>query len=132
MQLRTFLVAAVLSAGAQADCPKVWNDVGRQLKDLFDDCNSNARQAIRLAFHDCFAGACDGSVILSDECTTRPENSRLTSICQSLGGIANQYKVGVADLIQVAAGTCFVLFVFVLLVPYYILLHNNWDLLADL
>lgn len=108
---KSLLVAAVLSAaGVQAThCPDIWSTVARKLKDVFGECNSNARQAIRLPFHDCFAGACDGSIILSDECTDRSENAQLIPICGTLGNIADQYNVGVADLIQVAAGRLHIL-----------------------
>lgn len=116
-----FLVAAILSArvtaqdsdsNSDSSCPQIWGTVANQLRDLFGDCNSAARQAIRLPFHDCFAGACDGSIILSDECTARPENTQLVPICQSLASVAEENDVGVADLIQVAAGTyCYILYI---------------------
>ncbi|KAH8886174.1 peroxidase [Thozetella sp. PMI_491] len=64
------------------------------------NCNDAARAAIRLVFHDCFPGACDGSIILSDECTSRPENAQLTGICKTLGDKAKQFKVSTADIIQ--------------------------------
>lgn len=105
MHARPVFIASLLFVGACASCPSVWSDVAGKLEDIFGGCNSYARQAIRLPFHDCFAGACDGSIILSDECTARSENARLVPICGTLGNIANQYQVGVADLIQVAAGT---------------------------
>lgn len=87
-------------------CPAVWNDIANQLGSLFlsnGQCNDNARGAIRAAFHDCFNGACDGSLILAQE-YSRPENNGLASICQTLGSIAEQHNVGTADLIQFAAG----------------------------
>ncbi|KAL5401594.1 hypothetical protein PMIN03_011374 [Paraphaeosphaeria minitans] len=52
-------------------------------------------------FHDCFNGACDGSLILADECSRR-ENTGLTRLCGNLGNLAKEKNVGVADLIQFA------------------------------
>lgn len=109
MYAKSLLIAAALSVRVTAQdsdssCPEIWGTVAGQLRELFGDCNSNARQAIRLPFHDCFAGTCDGSIILSDECTARPENTQLVPICQSLASVAEENDVGVADLIQVAAG----------------------------
>lgn len=105
-QLSLFLFTMALAATAQAQCPAVWGTVASDLKgNLFSDCNNNTRAAIRLPFHDCYAGACDGSIILSDECTTRGENTQLVGICSTLGDMATSYNVSVADLIQVAGGT---------------------------
>lgn len=76
-----FLVSRVIG---QTSCPSVWAEVATDLNGLFagtDGCTDDARAAIRLPFHDCFPGACDGSIILSDECTARGENSQLTGIC---------------------------------------------------
>lgn len=92
---------------AQAQCPAAWTDVAADLKTSFITdglCNDDARAAIRLSFHDCFTGSCDGSVILANECTDRGENTQLIDICSSLGGKATQFGVGTADLIQFAAG----------------------------
>ena len=61
-----------------------------------------ARAAIRTSFHDCFNGACDGSLILADECSNI-ENRGLERVCGNLGNLANEKQVGVADLIQFAA-----------------------------
>ncbi|KAI1393985.1 class II peroxidase [Hypoxylon trugodes] len=90
-----------------AQCPAAWTDVAADLKTSFIDssgnCNDDARAAIRLAFHDCFPGSCDGSIILADECTDRGENAQMVDICSSLGDKATQFSVGTADLIQFAA-----------------------------
>ncbi|KAI0890251.1 class II peroxidase [Annulohypoxylon maeteangense] len=102
------LTALAASCGlVQAQCPSVWTDVAAELKTTFIDssgnCNDDARAAIRLAFHDCFPGACDGSVILADECTDRGENTQMIGICSTLGTMASNFTVGTADLIQFAA-----------------------------
>ncbi|KAI1209813.1 class II peroxidase [Annulohypoxylon truncatum] len=100
--------ALVASSGlVRAQCPAVWTDVAAELKTTFIDssgnCNDDARAAIRLSFHDCFPGACDGSIILADECTDRGENAQMIGICSTLGTMATNFTVGTADLIQFAA-----------------------------
>ena len=91
-----------------AQCPAVWTDVAADLKATFvgDDglCTDDARAAIRLSFHDCFPGSCDGSVILANECIDRPENTQMIDICGTLDTKATEFDVGTADLIQFAAG----------------------------
>lgn len=92
-------------------CPDVWRYIGEELKYWFIDdegyCSDLAAQAIRLPFHDCFpGGGCDGSVILTDECTTRPENLQLIPICGVLYKISLDYRVSAADLINFAACKC--------------------------
>ncbi|KAF2188880.1 class II peroxidase, partial [Zopfia rhizophila CBS 207.26] len=91
----------------QSTCPSVWTTIASDLKSSFvaDDgtCNDSARAAIRLAFHDCFPGSCDGSIILSDECTARNENAQLVDICSTVGDKATQYNVSAADMVQMAA-----------------------------
>jgi hypothetical protein len=98
------------SAPNQPACPPVWGAVAANLMSKFVDstgaATDDARAAIRLSFHDCYPGACDGSIILSDECTTRPENAQLVSICSTLGAVAKQYNVSVADTVQLGSGTC--------------------------
>lgn len=108
MYSKVFLLTTAIAATARAQCPAIWSTVASDLKaNLFSSCNDDARAAIRLPFHDCYAGACDGSIILSDECTTRGENTQLVGICASLGNVSTQYGVGVGDLIQVAGGKSF-------------------------
>ncbi|KAI8962298.1 putative class II peroxidase [Daldinia sp. FL1419] len=107
-RLKVLLMTLVATSGlAQAQCPAVWTEVATDLKETFLDgggkCTDNARAAIRLAFHDCFPGACDGSVILAGECTDRGENAQMVDICATLGDKATQFGVGTADLIQFAA-----------------------------
>lgn len=87
-------------------CPAVWSEISSTLTQQFladGQCTDAARAAIRAGFHDCFNGACDGSLILSDECS-RPENTGLVRVCGNLGNLATAKDVGVADLIQFAAG----------------------------
>ncbi|KAK7714487.1 hypothetical protein SLS57_007215 [Botryosphaeria dothidea] len=96
----------------QSSCPAVWTDVASELKGWFLDgsvCSDDARAAIRLSFHDCFSGGCDGSIILAQE-YTRSDNAGLASFAQKLAPLADQYDVGTADLIQfagaLATATC--------------------------
>lgn len=89
-------------------CDSRWEHIGHELKQYFIDpvgeCTEWARQSIRLPFHDCFPdGGCDGSIILTDECTTRQENQQMIPMCQVLLRVSRQYNVGAADLINFAA-----------------------------
>lgn len=87
-------------------CPAIWNEISTTLTEQFladGQCTDAARMAIRASFHDCFNGACDGSLILANECTTRSENKGIISLCGNLADLASQTGVGVADLIQFAA-----------------------------
>lgn len=104
------LVAAVAAEDIapvkrQADC-SVWTDVAADLVSQFQTdgvCNDVARQAIRLPFHDCFPEACDGSIILSDECS-RTENQQMAPVCSSMSGMVTQYNISAADLVALGAG----------------------------
>lgn len=105
----TVLLTLIAHYGlAAARCPAVWAEVATDLMATFIDtdgvCTDDARAAIRLSFHDCFPGTCDGSIILANECTDRGENAQMIGICDILGTKATDYDVGVADLIQFAAG----------------------------
>lgn len=96
---------SVIPRATSATCPSVWNEISTTLTAQFladGQCTDAARAAIRSAFHDCFNGACDGSLILANECSNN-ENRGLTQICSNLGSIATEKKVGTADLIQFAA-----------------------------
>lgn len=89
-------------------CPHVWREIGEELKYWFIDneglCSDLAAQAVRLPFHDCFpGGGCDGSIILTDECTTRIENAQIIPICGVLYKMYLDFGVGAADLINFAA-----------------------------
>lgn len=89
----------------EAECPAVWFDISSTLTQQFladGQCTDAARAAIRSAFHDCFNGACDGSLILANECQNT-ENKGLSRLCSNLANVATQTQVGVADLIQFAA-----------------------------
>jgi len=87
----------------QSVCPSVWTAVGAELKRSLLGCNSLSRQAIRAAFHDCFADGCNGSLMLTDECQ-RTENDGLEAICAYLPKVhAENPSVGMADLIQFAS-----------------------------
>jgi hypothetical protein len=89
----------------ESECPAVWTEISTALTAQFladGQCTDAARAAIRASFHDCFNGACDGSLILADECSNI-ENRGLSQLCGNLGNLANQKEVGVADLIQFAA-----------------------------
>lgn len=97
----------VPSASGYPRCSKKWYGIGKELKYWFIDeecrCTDLAAQAVRLPFHDCFpGGGCDGSIILTDECTTRAENQQMIPICQILYEISVEWQVGAADLINFA------------------------------
>jgi Peroxidase len=86
-------------------CPAVWTQVAQALTSLFltsGQCNDDARAAIRAVFHDCFPdGGCDGSLALAAE-LSRPENTPMTATVNKLSALANQFGVGVADIIAFA------------------------------
>jgi hypothetical protein len=85
-------------------CPSVWSDIASELQSAFAGCGRDAHGAIRAPFHDCINNGCDGSLILSDECS-RPENAGLSGICTKLADWAAKYDVSAADMIQFAAAT---------------------------
>ncbi|KAI8943620.1 hypothetical protein NX059_001606 [Plenodomus lindquistii] len=85
-------------------CPPVWREISTSLTAQFlsnGQCTDAARAAIRAAFHDCFNGACDGSLVLANECSNT-ENRGLEQLCSSLSTVQKDKKVGMADLIQFA------------------------------
>lgn len=89
----------------ETTCPAVWSEISTTLTAQYladGQCTDAARAAIRSAFHDCFNGACDGSLILANECSNS-ENAGLQQSCDTLAKIATEKKVGAADLIQFAA-----------------------------
>jgi hypothetical protein len=87
-----------------SSCPSVWSDVAKELQTTFAGCGRDAHGAIRAPFHDCINNGCDGSLILSDECS-RAENGGLSDICGKLKSWSDKYSVGAADMIQFAAAT---------------------------
>ncbi|KAH9883600.1 heme peroxidase [Xylariomycetidae sp. FL2044] len=99
--------AARLGSVAAQTCPEVWTDVATELESSFVDdtgaCTDSARAAIRMSFHDCFPGSCDGSLILANECEDRGENAQMVDICSTFRDMATTFDVGVADLIQFGA-----------------------------
>ncbi|KAK8115562.1 hypothetical protein PG984_012064 [Apiospora sp. TS-2023a] len=90
----------------RSDCPSVWSKVAKDLKQTLvgndGRLTDNGRASVRVPFHDCFPAACDGSIILANECTDRPENAQMIPICGILGQKASDFQVGVADIIQLA------------------------------
>ncbi|KAF2651663.1 class II peroxidase [Lophiostoma macrostomum CBS 122681] len=112
MYISSFVTLLAAASYAQAlqlsditsSCPAVWSDISTALTAQYladGQCTDAARAAIRAAFHDCFNGACDGSLILAGECTNS-ENNGLQTLCTNLGSLAQNKSVGVADLIQFA------------------------------
>ncbi|KAK2000453.1 peroxidase [Colletotrichum falcatum] len=101
---------------ASDDCC-IWkhiaDDMTRQMVGTAGRCNSVARGAVRLGFHDAAAWSkatggtgADGSIILANECKTRSDNKGLEEICGIMEGWYAKYKkygVSMADLIQTAA-----------------------------
>jgi hypothetical protein len=101
------LSSATSKLSTRQDQCAVWRNISTTLTAQFladGECTDAARAAIRAAFHDCFNGACDGSLILANECSNS-ENIGLSRLCGNLANVATQANVGVADLIQFAAGT---------------------------
>jgi hypothetical protein len=101
------LVSGFLGGGNQDTdiCPPVWSEISTALTAQFladGQCTDAARAAIRASFHDCFNGACDGSLILANECANS-ENVGIQRLCGNLENLATQKQVGVADIIQFAA-----------------------------
>ena len=113
--MRTYalaLLAAVSTASAN-NCPAVWNQVSAKLTTMFlgsdGQCTDDARAAIRAAFHDCGTwnkaqgdhGGCDGSLILAKEYLL-PQSQPLEDISNKLLAVAQEFGVGVADVLQFA------------------------------
>jgi hypothetical protein len=87
-----------------SSCPSVWTDVAKELQGAFAGCGRDAHGAIRAPFHDCINNGCDGSLILTDECS-RSENAGLSDICGKLKSWSTKYNVSAADMIQFAGAT---------------------------
>jgi hypothetical protein len=83
-------------------------------------CNSLAREAIRLGFHDAGTwsqklaaqgkdyGGADGSIVLAAEEMKRKDNKGLQEIVDQMWAWSSQFSVGMADLIQFAAAVAVV------------------------
>ncbi|CAO2653303.1 Nn.00g027140.m01.CDS01 [Neocucurbitaria sp. VM-36] len=107
--LTLFFVPALASAlnilpRQSSSCPSVWSDIAKELQSDFTGCGADAHGAIRAPFHDCINNGCDGSLILTDECS-HAENAGLSGICSKLKDWATKYDVSAADIIQFAAAT---------------------------
>lgn len=85
-----------------SSCPKFWSDALPELQAAFSGCGRDAHGAIRAPFHDCINNGCDGSLILTDECS-RAENAGLSNICGKLLSWTQKYDTSAADMIQFAA-----------------------------
>lgn len=97
-------------------CPQVWYKVSKDLGGVFTSSEVQVKDkdgngltgrniglsALRLVFHDCMAGACDGSVQYELD---RPENkgAQLQSSLQFLVDKAKEYGTSVADMIVFAS-----------------------------
>ena len=97
-------ISALDLAPRDTSCPKVWSAVLPELQSAFAGCGRDAHGAIRAPFHDCINNDCDGSLILTDECS-RSENAGLPNICAKLLGWTKKYNTSAADMIQFAAAT---------------------------
>ncbi|KAF6812359.1 ligninase h2 precursor [Colletotrichum musicola] len=105
------------SPECKADKCCVWkfiaDDMASQMVGNAGRCNSVARGAVRLGFHDAASWSktsggtgADGSLILANECKTRSDNKGLEEICDTMEGWFNKYKkygVTMADMIQFGA-----------------------------
>lgn len=107
------------SDACNADTCCAWSYVAQELTSYFTGptgrCNSAARLAIRLGFHDAgpwsssaaaagqdFGGA-DGSIVLSGSEVDRTDNNGLQSIIAQIPVWTEKFGVGTADMIQFAA-----------------------------
>lgn len=96
----------------------IWKHIADEMRDAMvgtaGRCNNFARAAIRIGFHDAGTwskstgdhGGADGSVVLANECEDRHENSGLGEVCSLIRdwyAKYEQYGIGMADLIQMAA-----------------------------
>ncbi|GJC78233.1 versatile peroxidase VPL2 [Colletotrichum liriopes] len=89
------------------------DDMARQMVGNAGRCNSVARGAVRLGFHDAASWSkstggtgADGSIILANECLTRSDNKGLEDICAMMSSWYAKYKkygISMADLIQTAS-----------------------------
>jgi len=97
------ILSSLLLLGARsvaADCSPAWSTMAQDLLASFGACGDYARQGIRAAYHDSAPLAADGSLVLSNECEDRPENTQIRPYCTLIKNKANQYGLGAADAIQ--------------------------------
>lgn len=93
----------------------IWKHIGEEMRTAMTGtagrCNSLARGAIRLGFHDAGGysrktgpyGGADGSLVLANECETRIANRGLGEICAQMRiwhTKYQKYSITMADLIQ--------------------------------
>ncbi|CAE7013403.1 hypothetical protein CFE70_002369 [Pyrenophora teres f. teres 0-1] len=102
ISLYALAAAPAFALNISSNCPAVWTKVAAELQAEFAGCTIYAHKSIRATFHDCINNGCDGSLVLTDECS-RTENSGLVSVCGKIQGWATKYNVGVADMLQFAA-----------------------------
>lgn len=112
--MQTYSAPSLYSFSCFKDTCCVWDYIQKDLVKLFTNadgtCNSLARKAVRLGFHDAAAwsktsgsGGADGSLVLSWDEINRSENNGMQGIRTKALGILAQYAlwgVGGADLIQ--------------------------------
>jgi hypothetical protein len=112
------LVPAIDSDDCAKDTCCVWRHIADEMKDAMAGsagrCNTMARTAIRMAFHDAGTwskstgkgGGADGSIVLAGECEERKGNRGLQDICAQMRvwhAKYAQYGVSMADLVQMSA-----------------------------
>jgi hypothetical protein len=100
--MRSFPLTLLALTASTSSALNIWPR--KELQSDFAGCGRDAHGAIRAPFHDCINNGCDGSLILSDECS-RPENAGLSDICTKLLDWSTRYDVSAADMIQFAAAT---------------------------
>ncbi|TEA18285.1 Versatile peroxidase VPL2 [Colletotrichum sidae] len=105
------------SAECRADKCCIWkfiaDDISEDMTGNAGRCNSVARGAVRLGFHDAASWSktsggtgADGSIILANECSQRSDNKGLEEICDTTQIWFDKYKrygISMADLIQFSA-----------------------------
>ena len=112
------MVPAKSSAQCAADKCCIWQYISNDMRATFRGaagrCNSLARGAVRLGFHDAAGwskatapgGGADGSIILAPDEIARPENRGLEEIIAQMKiwqAAYSRYGVSMADLIQMGA-----------------------------
>lgn len=108
-------VPAPDSAECARDKCCIWKHIADEMKSMMIEkggqCNSLAREAVRMGFHDAGAwslhtgkgGGADGSLVLANECYDRVANKGMEVGCNQMRNWYEKYKsygVSMADLIQ--------------------------------